>query len=320
MKLYESVTQRILDQLEAGVVPWHKTWTTGLPKSLGAGREYRGLNLLVLGSSNYTSRYWTTYREAQRLGGHVRKGERATPVVYWKWRTPEELERLKEKTGHDSLAPCVPFTSTVFNLDQVEGVPRPADDVPLTREQRLQAAEGVFEVMPDKPEISHALHAQPAYYPASDRILLPHLSQFENADAYYATLYHELAHSTGAPHRLNRFTDAQRDQPAKYSLEELVAEFGAAFLCGFAGLQNPVREAQQASYIEGWSRSLREDPRLLVRAAAAAQRAADYVRGKHLQREEFAVEERPVAAALAEAHPPAVAQMSPATRFKIRVA
>jgi hypothetical protein len=79
----------------------------------------------------------------------VRKGERATPVVYWKWRTQEELERLKQKTGKEALAPCVPFTSAVFNLDQVEGVQRPTDDVPLSREQRLQTAEGVFEVMPD---------------------------------------------------------------------------------------------------------------------------------------------------------------------------
>ena len=320
MNIYESVTQRILAQLEAGVVPWHKSWTTGLPKSLGSGREYRGVNLLVLGSSeDYTSRYWTTYREAQRLGGHVRKGERATPVVYWKWRTQEELERLKQKTGKDALAPCVPFTSAVFNLDQVEGVPRPADDIPLSREQRLQAAEAVFEVMPDKPEITHALNAEPAYYPATDRIVLPHLSQFESADAYFATLYHELTHATGAPHRLNRFQDAQRDQPEKYSLEELVAEFGAAFLCGFAGLQNPAREAQQASYIAGWSRALREDQRLLVRAAAAAQRAADYMRGKQVQREEMALAEQPVASFVERGSVSPAAAVSAESGAKLRL-
>src|SRR5206468_763840 len=85
--IYEAVTGRILKQLEAGQVPWRKTWTSGLPKSLTTGREYRGVNILLLGSSSYSSRYWITYREAQRNGGHVRKGERATPVIYWKWRT-----------------------------------------------------------------------------------------------------------------------------------------------------------------------------------------------------------------------------------------
>ncbi len=89
MNIYETVTNRILSQLDAGQVPWHKTWATGLPKSLTSGKEYRGINLLVLGCAAYTSRYWITYRQAARLGGHVRKGERATTVVYWNWRTPD---------------------------------------------------------------------------------------------------------------------------------------------------------------------------------------------------------------------------------------
>jgi antirestriction protein ArdC len=289
MTIYETITNRILNQLEAGVVPWQKNWTSGLPKSLTTAKEYRGINLLVLGCAAYTSRYWITYRQAERLGGHVRKGERATPVVYWNWRTPEELERLKAKTGKQGLAPCVPFTSAVFNLEQVEGIERPEDDVPANRERRLEIADGILDVMPDKPEITHAVNAQPAYCPATDRITLPHLSQFANADAYYSVLYHELTHASGAPHRLNRFQDAQRDEPEKYSLEELVAEFGAAFLCGFAGLQNTAREAQQASYIEGWSRVLKKDHRLIVRAASAAQRAADYIRGKTVATDELAV-------------------------------
>jgi antirestriction protein ArdC len=94
MSIYEIVTHRMLQQLEAGKIPWRKTWTTGLPKSLGSGEEYRGINILVLGSTEYTSRYWVTYLQAQKLGGQIREGERATPVIYWKWRTPEEMEKL----------------------------------------------------------------------------------------------------------------------------------------------------------------------------------------------------------------------------------
>ena len=194
MTIYETVTNRILTQLAAGQVPWRKTWKTGLPKSLGTGKEYRGVNILVLGSAEYTSRYWLTFREAQRQGGHVRKGERATPVVYWKWRTPEELAQRAAQTGKEDPAPCTPFVSAVFNFDQVEGVTRPADDLPPKPEDRLRVADLMLDVMPDKPKIVHTLTAQPAYSPSLDRITMPHLSQFESADEYFSTLYHELCH------------------------------------------------------------------------------------------------------------------------------
>lgn len=295
MTIYETVTTRILNQLAAGQVPWHKTWKTGLPKSLTTGREYRGVNILVLGSAEYTSRYWLTYREALRQGGHVRKGERATPVIYWKWRTPEELAKRVEQTGKANVAPCTPFVSAVFNLEQVEGVPAPNDDLLPRPEDRLAVADQMLEVMPDKPEIVHTLTAQPAYSPRLDRITLPHLSQFESAEEYFSTLYHELVHSTGAPRRLNRFAEAEGDRVEKYSFEELVAEFGAAFLCGFAGIENHHTEELQASYIEGWARVFQQDNQVLVRAASAAQRAADYIRGKVTTEQS-----RPTAAAKSE--------------------
>ena len=174
----------------------------------------------------------------------------------------------------------MPFVSAVFNLDQVEDIARPDDDLQPRPEDRLQVADLMVDVMPDKPEIVHAITADPAYSPRLDQVILPHLSQFESADEYYAVLFHELAHATGAPRRLNRFAEAEGDRVEKYSFEELVAEFGAAFLCGFAGIQNPDTEAMQASYIEGWARVFRQDSRILIRAASAAQRAADYIRGK----------------------------------------
>ena len=220
------------------------------------------------------------FREAQRRGGHVRQGERATPVVYWKWRTPEELAQRAEHTGKEDVAPCTPFVSAVFNFEQVEGVARPADDLPPRPEDRLTVAEQMFDVMPDKPEIVHTVTSQPAYSPSLDRITLPHLSQFESADEYFSTLYHELTHASGHARRLNRFAEAEGDRVEKYSFEELVAEFGAAFLCGFAGIQNRGTEELQASYIQGWARVFQQDSRVLVRAASAAQRAADYIRGK----------------------------------------
>ena len=278
--IYQTVTERILKQLDEGVLPWRKTWKAGLPKSLSTNKEYRGINILILGMAEFTSRYWLTYRQALRLGGHVRKGEKATAVVYWKWRTPEDLKRLEEKTGKTNLAPCYPFVSAVFNLEQVEGVARPNDDVPQWRTNPLEFAEKAFEVMPDKPAIAHAVIDEPAYNKCLDLITLPHLGQFENAPEYYATLFHELVHSTGHPKRLNRFAQTEGERFERYSFEELVAEFGAAFLCAFAGIQNTKTEALQASYIKGWAKTFQQDHRLIIRAASAAQRATDYIRGK----------------------------------------
>ncbi len=113
-----------------------------------------------------------------------------------------------------------------------------------------------------------------------DRVTLPHLSQFESGAEYYATLFHELVHATGAKKRLDRFGQVEGDRFERYSFEELVAEFGAAFLGAFAGIESPGTEALQASYIQGWAAALRKDQRLVVRAASAAQRATDYIRGK----------------------------------------
>ena len=234
----------------------------------------------MLCTAGFSSRYWVTYRQAEALGGHVRKGEKSTTVVYWKWRTAEELKALRQKIGKESLAPCVPFISRVFNLDQVEGISEPVDDIPDRPNNRLETAELMLQVMPDKPEIVHAVTANPVYNSTFDRVTLPHLSQFDNADEYYGALFHELVHASGHPKRLNRFAEAEGDRVKKYSFEELVAEFGAAFLCGFTGISNPETDALQASYIDGWSKVFRKDTRIILRAASAAQRAADYIRGK----------------------------------------
>jgi len=279
MDIYQTVTNRILDQLQSGTVPWRKTWTTGLPKSLTSGKEYRGINILILGMTTHTSRYWVTYREALKHQGHVRKGERATPVVYWKWRTPEEMQKQRVKAGKDDVAPCVPFVNAVFNLDQVEGVRSPDDDVPQDGPKALDFAAKLLDPMPDKPAIRHSAMFQPAYSRLTDDVLMPHLQQFESEPEYYATLFHEIVHSTGHSKRLNRFKKTDGEFEKRYSFEELVAECGAAFLCGIAGIQNPDTDALQAGYIENWMEVFERDNRVLLRAASAAQRAVDYVRG-----------------------------------------
>ena len=279
MSIYETVTERILNQMKSGVIPWRKSWSSGLPRSLATGRAYRGINILILASSPFESSYWLTFRQAQQLGGHVRKGERATPVVFWKWRTEEELQQLAKDGKGRGIAPCVPFVFPVFNLEQIGGVDRPADDHRIAPEARHAIADDILGLMPRPPTITHSSTSQPAYLPTEDRITLPHLSQFTSADHYFAVMFHELVHSSGHVSRLDRFRPDGTDLGERYSFEELVAEFGAAFLCAWAGIHNPATEELQASYIDGWAAAFARDSRMLMRAASAAQRAVDYVRG-----------------------------------------
>ncbi len=282
MNIYQTVTERILQQLAAGTVPWRKTWTNGLPKSLNTGKEYRGINLLLLGMTAHQSQYWITYREAHRRGGYVRKGERSTPVIFWKWHTPEETQQQRDKTGKDSVAPCAPFVSAVFNLDQVEGIALPENDRGPDAAAALDVAGQLFEAMPDKPEIEHARNLQPAYCQVTDRVLMPHLGQFQSAPEYFGTLFHELLHATGHTKRLNRFKQTEGNPMERYSFEELVAEFGAAFLCGISGIKSKQTSELQSGYIAEWSRVFQQDHRILLRAASAAQKAVDYIRGRNV--------------------------------------
>ena len=279
MNLFQNVTETILAKLSQGVIPWRKTWAAGIPCSVGTKKEYRGINIILLGLCDHTSRYWVTYREALKLEGHVKKGAKGSRVIYWHWRSEEERQRLVDSGKTKAPAPCTPFISTVFNLEQTEGIERPRDDLHCERKGKLEQAEDFLaKLPPGTAEIAHGLHFAPSYAPLADVIHLPHLSQFESAEHYYSTLFHELVHSTGHPSRLNRLKAGPRGGEA-YSFEELVAELGAAFLCALTGIDNQRTISEQAAYIHGWKEFLKTDPGCFMRAASEAQKAVDYLRG-----------------------------------------
>ena len=281
MNVYELVTSRIIERLEAGVIPWHKCWTSGPAKSLTTGKEYRGINSVLLGMREYSSRYWVTFRQAQKLGGNVRKGEKATPVVFWHWRTPEEMAKLQAAGKTAAPAPCYPFLAFVFNLDQTEGIERPADDVPAAKNYPLEEAQKILDAMPNRPEIRHGASFNPCYKAALDVVEMPNMGQFEDAEHYFSTIYHEIVHSTGHKSRLNRFEKREGEsREERYGFEELVAELGAAFLCGMCGLDNSSRLDDASAYLHGWMKALRDNEKLLLQAASAAQKAADFILGK----------------------------------------
>lgn len=287
MKAYQVVTDVILEKLSEGVVPWRKTWASGIPCSLGSGKEYRGINIILLGLKDFTSRYWVTYKEALRLKGFITKGSKGSAVVYWHWRTEEERERMKNDGKSNAPAPCFPFLFTAFNLEQSEGISRPENDLHLKRKDRLEEAEAVIRGLVGSPIIAHAQQLAPCYMPEVDLIQMPHLSQFKSANHYYSTLFHELIHSTGHRSRLNReLKGRDTESVQEYGFEELVAEIGAAFLCALTGIENERTINDQASYIAHWQEFLKGDQSAFMRASSEAQRAVDLVRGISFEAEQ----------------------------------
>ena len=198
--------------------------------------------------------------------------------MFWNWR-----ERENSETGETEKFPIL-RTYRVFNLEQCElpqeKIPEAAM-VPENAFEPIQVCEELVAGMPDPPTLRHGSGGA-LYRPATDTVEMPRRERFNGPAGYYSTLFHELAHSTGHPTRLNRpgITDVKPFGTPDYSREELIAEMGAAFLCGHCGIENAIIE-NSAAYIAGWLRQLRNDKRLVVQAAAAAQKAADLILGRH---------------------------------------
>jgi len=269
---YQRITNEIITRLEAGTVPWRRPWTRGPPRNLASGKPYRGTNALLLAAQTYEQPWWLTYRQAQRLGGHVQRGEHGVQVVYWQPATTHNQ-------GNAQRSYPLLRTYTVFNLTQCNGI-----DPPRPTRQPDPGLEAIVAAMPHPPPIRHGGN-RAAYDPGTDTVHMPFLNDFSSLAAYYAVLFHELVHSTGHQSRLNRPGITERTGPSNpvYAREELVAEIGAAFLCGHAGIA-PATIDDIAAYIDGWLRILKQHPRIVIHAAGAAQHAAEYILAKQDER------------------------------------
>ena len=279
MNVYEIITEKITAQLEVGVVPWRKPWVAaGAPKNLVSKKEYRGVNVFLLGASKYVSPYWLTYKQATELGGNVRKGEKATMIVFWKvsnYRDPDAQDG--EISSADKTSFLLRYYN-VFNVEQCENLP--AEKIPTieTRENEpIAECERIVAEMPQRPAVGHS-GSQAFYSPRTDSVNLPAVNLFNSPEDYYATTFHELTHSTGHSSRLGREGIEERAEfgSTRYSKEELIAEMGSAFLCAEAGISARVID-NQAAYISGWLTKLRNDKRMVVFAAAQAQKASDFI-------------------------------------------
>jgi antirestriction protein ArdC len=276
--VYQVVTDRVVAALEAGTAPWHKPWSSvlGRPQNMD-GRPYRGINVMLLGLTDFECPFWLTYKQAKARGGNVRKGEHSEMVVFW--------TMLKDKVDEDKRIPLLRYYR-VFNLDQTEGVKEP-ERVTAWRERKDAPfethldAEVIVKGYPDPPVIGYGTEA--FYVPGTDRITVPRPGDFGSTEEFYATLFHEMAHSTGHPSRLNRLVPASFGSH-DYGREELVAEMTAAFLCAEAGIEATFDNS--SAYLSSWIATIKEDNRAVVTAAGAAQRAADHILDRTVTRME----------------------------------
>lgn len=272
--VYQIITDRIVCLLESGTVPWHKPWKGGnqWPQNFISRKVYRGINLFLLNAASYASPFWLTFKQVKALGGRVKKGEQSFPVVFWKV--------LEEKEGEDKRIPFLRYHN-VFNVTQCEGINIPTmpelENTPAF--QPIEKCEQIVTAMPKQPEIHHN-GIRACYSPSLDSVSMPESKLFDTSEGYYSTLFHELTHATGHASRLNRkeVTDSIRFGSDPYSREELVAEMGAAFLCGHCGIENKTIDLS-ASYIQSWLGKLKEDRKLVVHAAVQAQKACDFIMG-----------------------------------------
>jgi antirestriction protein ArdC len=249
-----------------------------MPVNLVSGKAYRGINPFLLGSQGYGSRYWLTFNQAAKLGGHVKKGEKSSIVTFWNI-GEEKIIRNAETGKERKSKPILLRYYAVFNVEQTEGI---ADKLGLgnaaPRIPNIEACESIVAGMPNAPRREQSDRAW--YRPSNDSVGMPSRNAFHSSEEFYSTLFHELTHSTGHASRVGREDIEQLNTfgSESYSKEELIAEMGAAMLCGITGIA-PATIPNSAAYLKHWIDRLRGDSKLLVSAASQAQKAADYIRG-----------------------------------------
>jgi antirestriction protein ArdC len=279
--LYQDITNKIITELEQGRVPWVQPWSAvsaplGLPRNAATSRAYSGINILILwcavAERGFTTQTWLTFRQALKIGAHVRKGETGTTVVYADRFVPYRERTRAAETGDEPEA--IPFLKrfTVFNADQCADLPADIAPVPAAVAENL--------ILPQADALIRATGAdiriggdRAFYVPSEDYIRVPPPSAFFEPINFHRTVCHELGHWSGAAHRLNRDLSGNFGS-SSYAREELVAEMTGAFVCAALSILPTVRHAD---YLASWLDVLREDNRAIIRAASAASKAADYL-------------------------------------------
>lgn len=256
-EIYQHITDKIIEQLKKGTIPWRKPWRQGLPSNYITRRPYNGINRLSLLCNDYPSPYYLTYLQIKQLGGRILKNQKGHLIVFWK-----VINITNEEDEHVDEFPLLRYTY-VFNLSQTDLYKPDENDLDtiLECEQLLSSVQPV-------PDIRHNT-SECFYDKRNDYISIPPMSQFKSREEYYSSLFHELVHWTGHQSRLNR-------QNLDYATEELVAELGSSYLCAVTGISKVVINNQTA-YINDWLRLLWSDNLRLLSISGLSQDAADFI-------------------------------------------
>lgn len=283
--IYKVITERIIEQLESGIVPWQKPWT-GTPDgaiSYVTGKPYSILNQMLLGKCGE----WLTFKQIQETGGKLKKGSKAKMVTFWKayekeWPNDNNENAEKEKTTIFLLR-----YYNVYHIEDCEGI-EPKHKAKTTPHNPIQAAESIINnyCAKNKNLKFHTYVTDKAYYsPLSDMVVIPKIEQFPCVEEYYSTAFHELIHSTGRFDRCNREDDKKNNHFGNegYSKEELIAEIGAAALMNITGIETAKSFKNSAAYINSWIEVLKNDKRFIVSASSKADKAVKYILGMDIQ-------------------------------------
>ena len=272
MDLFQIITDRIVAELEQGIIPWQKPWiASGNAVSRATGKPYSLLNQMILGRGGE----YLTFAQCQKEGGKIRKGEKSQMVVFWKFIEQEDEETCEKKQ--------VPFLRyyNVFHIDQCEGLTaKHMPELPATAKPD-ETAENMIAAYAKRSgvRIVNQEGDRAFYRPSNDTVVLPLLAQFAETAEYYSTAFHELTHSTGHSTRLNRLDKTAFFGSEAYSKEELIAEIGASALVNHAGLETATSFRNSAAYIQNWLKVLRDDKRFIVSAAGKAEKAVALILG-----------------------------------------
>ncbi|WP_020527075.1 ArdC family protein [Flexithrix dorotheae] len=286
--VYQIVTAQLIEQLEKGTIPWKQPWNQfGPAANYLTKKPYRGINALILNSLHFTYPFFLTFKQIKKLGGKVQKGAKSILVVYWNFvfKNKDTGEIIPENKLAKYPADQIEKKAflkyyRVFNISCVEDVQFDIPELTIKADNHLiWEGEQVLRNMQNPPALKHE-KAQAFYNPKEDFINMPAMELFPDYTLYLSILYHEIVHASGHASRLDRKAISGGNTTFAseiYSKEELLAEMGACFLCGHVGIQNQQTLEDSAAYIQGWLDVLKSDNKLLIEAAAQAQKAVDYI-------------------------------------------
>ena len=270
MDIYATITDRMISEMEKGIIPWRKPWmASGAAISHTTGKPYSLLNQMLLGKAGE----WLTFKQVQQERGYVRKGEKASICVFWRW-----IDHEDEETGEVTQVPFLKYYN-VFHLSQCEGISaKYAQELAQTANADETAESIVAEYTKREGVMIEHVEGNQAYYqPATDKIVLPMMKQFVETAEYYGTAFHEMIHSTGHVKRLNRLDATAHFGGEDYSKEELVAEIGSSALVHHCGLETQESFRNNTAYIQSWLSVLKNDKRFIVSASSKAEKAVRFI-------------------------------------------